>query len=256
MGKTAWLCGVAAMLVTGVAYAAEGGVGGDAANGEKIFKNGKGAATACFTCHGDKGQGSDDIGAPRLASQGDFYIVKQLTDFAEGRRTPGGAGAVMPIFAKALSEQDRRDVATYLHSLPSNDQPVSDLKALATSGQKIGVRYKGQAIAKFGVSGGVSACSSCHGYNGRGAAPMFPMIGQQRYVYLVNQLKNWRASEADVKNPGPAFSARTNDPVVEGVGIMRAIAKQLSDDDIINVATYLATAPVTTEGNHRVPAQE
>jgi cytochrome c553 len=37
---------------------------------------------------------------------------------------------------------------------------------------------------------------------------------------------------------------------------MRAIAQKLSDDDIVNVATFLATAPETTSGNHRVPAQD
>jgi cytochrome c553 len=35
--------------------------------------------------------------------------------------------------------------------------------------------------------------------------------------------------------------------------MMRAIAKKLSDEDILDAATYLATAPRTTEGNTRVP---
>lgn len=257
MGKIAWLGGVAAMMVAGAAYAGDFDIDGNAANGEKIFKNGKGGATACFTCHGDNGQGSDALGAPRLASQGDFYVYKQLKDFEAGRRTPAGTGAVMPIFAKALSDQDKRDVAAYVHSLPDVNEPVSDLKALAAQGQKIGERYKGQVIAKFGVTNKVAACASCHGFNGRGAAPVFPMIGHQRYVYLVNQLHNWRANAEDKQNKAlPAFSPRANDPVVDGVGIMREIASKLTDDDINNVATYLATAPVTTNGNHRIPTQE
>lgn len=233
-----WLCGAAAMLVAGVSFAVEG----NAANGKTIFTGGKGAAAACQTCHGEKGQGNDDMGAPRLAGQGVPYIVKQLTDFANDKRTPAGVGAVMPAFAKELNEQDRRDVAAYVNSL--RDVELSDVKKLQAAGQKVGEAYKGQVIVKFGVKDKVSACQSCHGYNGRGAAPVFPMIGQQKFVYLVNQLKNWRDG------------SRANDPMLNSVGMMRAVAKNLTDDDIADVATFLASAPETTPGNHRVPTQD
>jgi cytochrome c553 len=229
-----WLCGAAGVLVAGMSFAAEG----SAANGQAIFTNGKGAAAACMTCHGDKAQGNDVMGAPRLAGQGIPYIVKQLTDFAGDKRTPSGVGAVMPAFAKELSEQDRRDVAAYVNSL--KDMELSDLKALKDGGQAVGQSYLGQVLVKFGVKDKVPSCQSCHGYNGRGAAPIFPMIGQQKYVYLVNQLHNWRDG------------SRANDPA----GMMRAVAKNLSDDDIINAAAFLSSAPETTMGNHRVPTQD
>jgi cytochrome c553 len=142
----------------------------------------------------------------------------------------------MVIFAGGLTEQERRDVAGYVNSL--NGPPdVSDLKALKEGGTTIGERYLGQAIVKYGVIGKVSACSSCHGYNGRGAAPLFPVIGQQKYTYLVNQLNSWRAE------------TRTNDPYA----MMRKMAHNLSDEDILNIATFLATAPTTTGGNTIVP---
>ena len=78
------------------------------------------------------------------------------------------------------------------------------------------------------------ACQDCHGFNGR--ADRFPPINQQKFVYLVNQLNAWRAA------------SRTNDPEVEGVGIMRGIAKKLSDDDILNIAAFLSTAPRVAPG--------
>jgi cytochrome c553 len=227
----------AAMLVTGTVHASEeGAMNGNPENGKKIFTEGKGAAVACMTCHGATGWGTEAMGAPRLANLGFPYIVKQLTDLAEGRRTPSGAGAVMPLFAQQLTEQDRRDVAAYVNTF-SGPPELSDLKGLKDGGTAVGERYLGQVIVKYGVAGKVSACQSCHGYNGRGAAPMFPVIGQQKYTYLVNQLHNWRDA------------SRANDPY----GMMRAIAKNLTDDDINNVAAYLATAPMTTQGNSRVP---
>ncbi|WP_298156733.1 c-type cytochrome [Ferrovum sp.] len=229
---------VAAALVSMTALAEEEGVmNGDPANGKKIFTEGKGAAPACMTCHGATGWGTEAMGAPRLNNLGFPYIVKQLTDLAEGRRTPSGAGAVMPLFAQQLTPQDRRDVSAYVNSLPLDPKELSDMQAIKDGGQPIGTRYKGEILVKYGVSGKVSACMSCHGYNGRGAAPVFPVIGEQKFTYLVNQLHNWRDE------------SRANDPY----GMMRAIAKKLSDEDILDAATYLATAPRTTEGNTRVP---
>lgn len=226
---SSWLMAVAAVVVSGTAFAA----GGNAANGQTIFTQGKGDAQACVTCHGDKAQGNDAMGAPRLANLGYGYVVKQLTDFSADKRVPGGLGAVMNGFAKALSDQDRRDVAAYVNSLPLSPE-LSDLPALKAAGQQVGEAYKGAEIAQHGTDK-VSACSSCHDYNGRGVDPVFPRIGQQKYVYLTNQLHNWRAAEADVA--GGAV-ARTNDPA----GMMRAIAKKLTDEDILNVAAYLSSA--------------
>jgi cytochrome c553 len=229
---SSWLTVVATVMLTGMA-AAHADVTANPANGQTIFTQGKGDAQACVTCHGDKALGNDAMGAPRLADLGYGYIVKELTDLATDKRTPGGVGAVMPGFAKALSEQDKRDVSAYVNSL-NNPPELSDLKALKEGGEQVGEAYKGMEIVKHG-NAKVSACVSCHAYNGIGADPMFPRIGQQKYVYLVHQLKNWRASDADIA--GGAV-ARTNDPK----GMMRAIAKKLSDEDILNVAAYMSHA--------------
>lgn len=228
---------LAATLVSATAWSGELGVmNGDPANGKKIFTEGKGAAPACMTCHGAAGWGTEAMGAPRLNGLGFPYIVKQLTDLAEGRRTPSGAGAVMPLFAQQLTPQDRRDVSAYVNTLPLEPAELSDMDALKAAGDPpVGVRYKGEILVKYGNK--AAACVSCHGFNGRGAAPVFPVIGQQKYTYLVNQLHNWRDG------------SRANDPY----GMMRAIAQKLSDQDILDAATYLATAPRTTEGNAVVP---
>ncbi len=238
INMVAWLCGVAVMLVSGATLAAEG----NADNGKNIFLNGKEGVAACQGCHMDKAQGNDDMGTPRLAGQGTAYIVKQLNDIATGKRVPQGLGVAMIAIAQGLSDQERRDVAAYVNSIKGEE--LSDVKKLKDAGQAVGVSYQGEILVKYGVANKVSACQSCHQYNGRGAAPVFPMIGRQRYVYLVNQLKAWRDG------------SRANDPVVDNVGIMRAVAQKLSDDDILNVATFLVTAPETTIGNHRVPSQD
>lgn len=219
-----------------VAAQASGGITPNAENGKKIFMEGKGEAQACMACHGENATGSDDMGAPRLANIGYGYVLKQLTNFAADARTPSGLGAVMNGFAKALSEQDRRDVAAYVNTLHVTPE-LSDLKALKDGGQQVGQTYQGQILVLYGVKGKVSACASCHGYNGTGVDPVYPKIGQQKYVYLVNQLTNWRDG------------SRANDPL----GQMRAVAKNLTDDDIHNVAAYLSQAAPTKMVGDRLP---
>lgn len=227
---------VAVGLMAGIATVQAAGVTASAENGKKIYVEGKGEAQACVACHGENAMGIDDMGAPRLANIGYGYVLKQLANFAADKRTPEGLGAVMNGFAKALSEQDRRDVAAYVNTLQVTSE-LSDLKALKDAGQPVGQSYKGQILVMYGVKGKVSACASCHGYNGAGVDPVFPKIGQQKYVYLVNQLTAWRNG------------TRANDPL----GQMRAVAKSLTDEDIHDVATYLSQAAPTRMVGDRLP---
>ena len=203
----------------------------DPAAGEVIFNEGKGDASACIGCHGMTALGSDMMGAPRLANLGQAYIVKQLNNFAAAERVPEGMGAVMLGVGAALSDQDRVDVAAFLDTLPNAEEP-SDLKSLAAEGTKVGKTEAGKLIVTKGIKGKVPACQDCHGFNGR--ASHIPMINQQKYVYLVNQLTAFRSG------------ARANDPKVGGVGIMQGIARKLSEDNIADIAAYLATAPRVT----------
>jgi cytochrome c553 len=198
----------------------------DVAKGQVIYNEGKGDATACGGCHGEKALGMDAMGAPRLANIGQVYIIKQLDDYAAGKRTSPGGGAVMYDIAHALNDQDRRDVAAYLDSVDYETEP-SDLKALTVDGGKVGDPKKGRIIMTKGIKSLVPACQDCHGFSGR--APNIPAIHHQKYVYLVNQLTSFRDG------------SRANDQAVYKVGIMRGIAKKLTDANIADLAAYLST---------------
>jgi cytochrome c553 len=231
----ALLLTTALLGLIGAAQADSGKVTVSLSAGKQIFENGKEGVSPCQSCHGDKGLGIDAMQTPRLANVGYAYIVKQLTNFADDARTDLTLG-VMNLFAKQLTEEERRNVAAYLNSLADASDP-SDLAALKSGGTDVGEPYKGQILVKYGVLGKVPACQSCHGYNGRGSDPVYPAIGQQKYVYLVNQLKHWRDG------------TRANDPL----GQMRAVAKNLSDDDINNAAAYLSHAARSTLGDGFLP---
>jgi len=224
--------------VSGAAYADDGKVSANITAGKNLFENGKDGVSACQSCHGPKGLGIDAMQTPKLANDGYAYIVKQLTNFADDARTDMTLG-VMNMFAKQLTVEERRNVAAYLNTLEPESDP-SDLAALKAGGTEVGEPYKGEILVRYGVIGKAPACQSCHGYNGRGADPIYPQIAQQKYVYLVNQLKHWRDG------------SRANDPL----GQMRAVAKGLSDDDIYNAAAYLSHAPKSTPGDGFLPGNQ
>lgn len=207
--------------------------------GAKIFAEGKGEAPPCMTCHGEKGLGDDNMGTPRIAGMGFVYLRKQLYEFAADRRTDTTMG-VMNGIARALSDQDKADVAAYAAGIREDAlASASNLEEIRAAGAvPVGEKHLGKGIVLYGIpERNVPACSSCHQYNGRGALPLYPTIGGQRYVYLVNQLKMWRDG------------SRANDPLAQ----MRAVASKLTDEDIYNVAAYLTGAPPISPGNSRQP---
>jgi len=234
----AMLVAAAIFTVSGASYAEAEKVTANVTAGKQLFLNGKESVSPCQSCHGEKALGIDTMQTPKLSNDGYAYIVKQLTNFADDTRTDLTLG-VMNLFSKQLTVEDRRNVSAYLNTLEPATEP-SDLAALKAAGTEVGEPYKGEILVKYGVIGKAPACSACHGYNGRGADPVYPAIAQQKYVYLVNQLKHWRDG------------TRANDPL----GQMRAVAKSLSDEDINNVAAYLSGAPKSTIGNGFVPTNE
>ena len=73
---------------------------------------------ACATCHGKDFNSPIDPSYPKLAGQHRDYLEHALVaykraDGANGRNNPIMAGLVKP-----LSNQDIKDIAAYLHSLP------------------------------------------------------------------------------------------------------------------------------------------
>ena len=228
--------GAAAMMAGSITSSAAGNEAA-LANGKKIFTEGKGSVPACISCHGEDGMGNDMMGTPRLSGQVVQFLVKQLEDFATDRRMDTTM-YVMNANAKGLSNKDRVDVSLYAHNLPLVAANLSNLTELKDSGTAVGQPYLGKNLVNFGIiEKGVPACKSCHGFNGRGVDPMYPKLNKQKYVYLVNQLKQWRDG------------TRTNDPMSQ----MQKVARNLSDADINNAAAYLAGAAGTTLGNSRVP---
>lgn len=98
-------------LIYGAQTMAEDGA--SAERGENVFDD-------CSICHGDEAEGGEDYGAPKLAGQLDWYLVRQLQNFRAGSRgTHEGDeyGPVMQPMAADLEDQDIIDVVAYIMTL-------------------------------------------------------------------------------------------------------------------------------------------
>jgi cytochrome c553 len=174
-------------------------------------ENGKTLSSTCAACHGADGN-SVNPEWPKLAGQGEAYLIKQLSDYRADKRV----NAVMTGMAKGIkSDEDVADLAAYFSA--------SKAKPGTANKDKIAL---GEAIYKGGVmSSGVAACAGCHGPTGAGnPAAKFPRISGQHAKYTVDQLKLFKSG------------ARANDTGK----MMRNIAVKMTDDQMEAVAEYIS----------------
>jgi len=172
---------------------------------------GKAKAITCTACHGPAGNSVNPLW-PNIAGQGAPYLLAQLQAFKAGTRSE----PLMTSQAMLLSDQDMADLAAYFESLPSAAQAVADPALVA----------KAEALYRGGdVSDQISACIACHGPTGRGnPAANYPAIAGQHSAYAAKQLRDY------------ASGARKSDGKTR---MMRDVAANLSEDDIVALASYI-----------------
>lgn len=180
---------------------------------------GKTKAAACGACHGADGN-SAVASFPKLAGQGEKYLIKQMEDIKSGARpVPTMTGQL-----DAFGEQDIADIAAYYASQKSSLGAAKP--ELVELGQKI---YRGG-----NADSGVSACAACHGAEGNGvAAAGFPALSGQHAAYTEAQLKAFRAAGRNDESG----ARRENDGEAR---IMRDVAARMSDAEIKAVSSYIS----------------
>ena len=160
-------------------------------------------AAACAACHGPAGNSANPA-IPVLAGQTSRYLYLQLKDFKEGRR----ADPQMAPFVAALSREDMLDLAWFFAAQkPVRVEFKPDLTRVAAG------REKAREVL----------CTMCHlgGFKGQNE---IPRVAGQHYVYVVKQMGDFKTGR------------RTND-----AGNMASVSKTLSDQDIEDLAQYLAS---------------
>ncbi|MDK2779210.1 MAG: cytochrome c4 [Pseudomonadota bacterium] len=171
---------------------------------------GKAKSATCAACHGADGNSLAPT-FPKIAGQGERYLIKQIKDIRDGARTV----PEMAPFVAGLSDTDVEDLAAYFAAqAPTGGGAKEELVEL---GQRI---YRGGIAEK-----GVPACMACHGPDGKGLdAAKFPRLAGQHDAYTVKQLTNF------------SMNQRTNDGDSR---MMRDVAYRLHATEIEAVASYI-----------------
>ena len=159
-------------------------------------------AAVCAACHGEGGNATIAVN-PILAGQTSRYLYLQLRDFQEGRRSD----PQMSPMAQGLTRDELRELADYFAA----QKPKANGFKVDAAKAKLGKAKADETL-----------CTMCHlgGFAGQNE---IPRNAGQHYDYTVKQLKAFKAR------------TRTND-----AGNMTSVANTLSDQDIENLAHYLA----------------
>lgn len=168
----------------------------------------------CTRCHGADGLGRDGT-APKLAGQSETHLLAALDAYAENRRQSG----FMEPVAAGLSAETRGELARLFAGMAAPWE--------GRSGDR-GDPVRGQSLALNGDEHReVPSCASCHGGNGSEGAAGAPRISGQDARWIEVWLRMWR--------DGPI-------PDTAGAARMAAAARNLSDDQIADLAAFYASA--------------
>jgi cytochrome c553 len=149
---------------------------------------------------------------PNLAAQTAPYLEAQLKAFRDQKRADPDAQAYMWGLASTLNDTMIGALAAYYAAQhPARGQP-GDSKLLAT----------GKLIFEKGMPAeGIPPCNVCHGANGEGHT-MFPRLAGQHAPYLVKQILL-------IQN------------ALRLAPVMHGLIKDMNRDEMLAVATYLAS---------------
>jgi cytochrome c553 len=176
--------------------------------------------TACSACHGAKGEGNPAGNFPMLTGQPEAYLLHQLLAFTDATRP----NAVMTPIAKAMTQQQMRDVSAWYASL----DPPAVAAVTPAAKPPAALMQRGMTLATKGDEAKqVQACNNCHGPGGAGEAPTYPALAGQHAGYLTAAMAEWKSG------------VRKTDPS----GQMPAIARPFDDRDVAALAAYYAAQP-------------
>ena len=222
---------------------------------------------ACMVCHQANGTGHPE--STSLAGLSVNYMIEQMHAFRDGDRT-GVRTDVMVAIAKAITEDELKEAAEYFTGLdkvksirvvesatapkanpktggklvldPEGGNvpvPANRIYEIAEDGEgalnrdphagfidyvPVGSIAKGEALATTGGNGKTLQCSVCHGQDYKGVGDVPRLAGRSAYT-IVRQLNDIR------------MGARKG----ASVALMQPVVKNLDDEDIVNLAAFMAS---------------
>src|SRR5438067_4379661 len=177
-----------------------------------VLEPGRKKAQYCAGCHGADGN-SQLTDYPILAGQTSRYLYLQLKDYKSGLRKSD----TMTPAAEPLSKEDMLELAAYYAAQRPKGPRV------AKGEESVPFQPDPDRVEAGKKKSAEVLCTMCHLGEFAGQNEV-PRVAGQHPEYVVRQLRDYRSR------------ARTND-----AGTMTAVARTLSDEDIDNLAHYLAS---------------
>jgi cytochrome c oxidase subunit 2 len=148
-------------------------------NQAEINEKGKPLYQQCVACHGHNGEGNDALNAPALAGQFNWYLSKQIINFAKdlrGAHEKDTIGMQMLPLAKQLDPiKDVPLLSAYIQSLPVVKKQFNETGNMVNGSRY----YQGK-------------CGACHGGTAQGNKSLnAPKLTGLSDVYLLRQMANF-----------------------------------------------------------------
>ena len=207
----------------GAAAPAAAGAAAPVAQGKGDAAAGKTLYATCAACHGANAEGQGMF--PKLANLGADKIVDLLKKYRAGE-TVGANTAMMAPNAKALSDADIENLATYIAGIGGAAAPAAGAPAAAAAAPAVildkDVLARGKAI--------FTTCALCHGTEEAKTSRLLsaPLLPGHPASAVTSLMKIY----AEGKSVGPNSS------------FMWPVAAGLSEADTQAVAAYIGTLPV------------
>jgi cytochrome c oxidase subunit 2 len=187
---------------------------GDAARGTGTYG-------VCLACHGANGEGNQQLNAPRLAGQNDWYLRRQIANFRSGLRgTEDDIARQMSAMAAVLATpQSVEDVIAHIATFP-DQQPAETIIGDVEHGREL-----------------FQTCGLCHGNAGQGNWGMnAPRLAGMSDWYLKRQLINFRQEDPAARRGG-----HPDDIYGDQMNLVGVMLK--TDSAIDDVVAYINTLP-------------
>ena len=169
----------------------------------------------CVTCHGQRGQGTNNGYFPRIAGKPAGYLYNQLVAFKNGTRDY----LPMNYLVAYLPDSYLRDIADYF----AQEQPPFAPREMTPA--EANVLARGQQLISTGdPEKNIPACITCHGERLTGMEPGIPGLVGLRPTYIIAQLTRWQVGNRHAIEPD----------------CMKRIASRLTNEDITAVAASLS----------------
>lgn len=163
----------------------------------------------CSACHGLDGNSVIPT-VPKLSGRHAEYLIRELRDFASGKRKSDVMGAL----AQTIDPADLKPIAEHFAKQKPTSEKVTDAAAAA----------RGEKLFQDGDEDrGVPACAGCHEEDGAGTK-RFPRLAGQHREYLIDQMMKFR-------NDVHTYA---------GARFMREVTKRMTESEIQAVAEYMS----------------